>query len=77
MFTELDQLHTSNPEAYMDLGKSMRDGTFDKSMSDPTSHVSPENWREHFQGLLGPQIQLSLSEENLCNYVRDHCDVLK
>jgi HrpA-like RNA helicase len=77
MFTELDQLHASNPKAYMDLVKSMRDGTFDKSMPDPTSHVSPEKWREHFQGLLGPHIQLSPSEEVLSKNVRDNCDVLK
>ena len=77
IFTELDQLHTSNPKAYMDLVKSMRDDTFDKSMPDPTSHVSPEKWREHFKGLLGPHIQLSPSEEDLFNYVRDNCDVLK
>ena len=45
MFSELDELHSSNPKGYMDLVKSMRNGTFDKEVSDSTSHVSPEKWR--------------------------------
>ena len=30
LFTNLDELHTSNPRGYMNLVKSLRDGTFDK-----------------------------------------------
>ena len=41
MFGELDELHSSNPKGYMDLVQSMRDGSFDKKLSDSTSHVLP------------------------------------
>ena len=77
MFTELDQLHLSNPKGYMDLVKSLRDGTFDKSVTDPTSHVSPDKWRDHFQGLLGPTVPQSPTEEELTEYIRLNCDALK
>ena len=77
MFSELDQLHQSNPKGYMDLVKSMRDGSFDKPVSDSTSYVSPEKWREHFKGLLGPQIPSSPTEDVLIDYVRQHCQGAK
>ena len=77
IYSELDQLHKSNPKAYMDLVKSLRDGSFDKNVSDSTSHVSPEKWREHFQGLLGPPAQQSPEEDILIEYVRQHCDTAK
>jgi hypothetical protein len=74
MFTELDELHSSNPKGYMDLVKSMRNGTFDKEVSDSTSHVSAEKWREHFEGLLGPPVQQSPSEDDLISFVQSNID---
>ena len=52
MFTELDQLYTSNPRGYMTLVKSLRDGSFDKKVSDNSSYMSPDKWKEHFTNLL-------------------------
>ena len=46
MFSELDQLHTSNPRGYMNLVKSLRDGSFDKPISDNSSFISPEKWQQ-------------------------------
>ena len=77
MFSELDQLHESNPKAYMDLVKSMRDGSFDKAAADSTSHVSPDKWREHFSGLLGPPVQQTPQEEELVRFVRENCNAAK
>jgi hypothetical protein len=77
LFTDLNQLYVSNPKGYMDLVKSLRDGTFDKSVTNPTSHVSPEKWQEHFQSLLGPPVPRSPSEEELIDYVKQNCDALK
>ena len=76
LYGELDQLHESNPKGYMDLVKSLRNGSFDKSVSDSTSHVSPEKWREHFQGLLGPPVPQTPEEDVLIEYVRQHCGLL-
>ena len=72
MFGELDELHSSNPKGYMDLVQSMRDGSFDKKMSDSTSHVSPETWRQHFQDLLGPPVQQTPDEDELIDYVQSN-----
>ena len=41
----------------MDLVKSMRDGNFDKEVSDDTSSVSPQNWFTHFSKLLARNVQ--------------------
>ena len=77
MFSELDGLHNSNPKAYMDLVRSLRDGSFDKKVSDSTSHISPEKWHDHFQGLLGPSIVQSPAEDEMRAYVEKNCDTAK
>ena len=77
MFSELDGLHNSNPKAYMDLVRSLRDGSFDKKVSDSTSHISPEKWHDHFQGLLGPAIVQSPAEDEMRAYVEKNCDTAK
>ena len=77
MFTELDQLHGSNPKGYMDLVKSMRDGSFDKQISDSTLQISPENWKAHFQGLLGPITVVSPAEDEMTSYVEQNCDLAR
>ena len=74
---KLKGLHNSNPKAYMDLVRSLRDGSFDKKVSDSTSHVSPEKWHNHFQGLLGPVISRSSAEDNMVFYVERYCDSAK
>ena len=65
MFSELDQLHTSNPRGYMNLVKSLRDGSFDKPVSDNSSFVSAEKWQQHFTQLLGPTVTPSLSDTDM------------
>ena len=74
MFVELDELHRSNPKGYMDLVRTMRDGSFDKQVSDSTSQVSPECWKEHFKGLLGPTVQQSPSNEEMLLFFKQNCD---
>ena len=74
MFFELDGLHQSNPKGYMDLVRSMRDGSFDKEISNSTSQVSPDRWREHFQGLLGPKVQQSRSDDEMLFFFQQNCD---
>ena len=57
----------------MDLIRSMRDGSFDKKVLDSTAQVSPEKWRDHFQGLLGLPMQQSPSDDTMSAYIRDNC----
>ena len=77
MFSELDGLHNSNPQAYMDLVRSLRDGSFDKKVSDSTSHVSPQKWHNHFQGLLGTVLAQSNAKEEMFSYVERYCNTVK
>ena len=56
MFSELYQLHDSNPRGYMNLVISLRRGSFDKKMPDDSSFVTPDRWQQHFSELLGPPV---------------------
>ena len=38
----------------MNLVKSLKDGSFDKAVTDNTSFISPEKWHTHFESLLSP-----------------------
>ena len=77
MFVELEEMHKSNPKGYMDLVRSIRDGSFDKKVAETTSHVSPEGWKLHFQGLLGPTVEQSPTQEELVSFVENNCDTAK
>ena len=56
MFSELDSMEHNNPRGYMQLVKSMREGSFDKVKPDDTSGVSPSDWFSHFSNLLSKPI---------------------
>ena len=73
MFEQLDGLHDSDPKGYRDLIRSMRDGSFDKKVLDSTAQVSPQKWRDNFQGLLGPSIMQSPSDDTMAAYIIDNC----
>ena len=77
MFNELDQLHNSNPRGYMNVVKSLRDGSFDKKMSDDSSFVSPGGWQQHFADLLGPPVTPTQSDLDMITYTLDNSDRLK
>ena len=75
MFCELDSIHKNNPKGYMDLIKSMRDGNFDREVSDDTSNISPQGWFSHFSDLLSKNVSSKLNtdhskfvEENLGSF---------
>ena len=74
MFCDLDQLHNQNPRGYMNLVKSMRDGSFDKKIPDSSSFVSPEDWRQHFTQLLGPDITPSPTDNDMTKFVAENFD---
>ena len=56
MFSDLDSIKRNDPKGYMDLIKSMRDGNFDKEVSDDTSDISPQIWFSHFSKLLARNV---------------------
>ena len=46
----------NDAKGYMDLIKSMRDGNFDREVSDDTSDISPHDWFSHFSKLLAKKV---------------------
>ena len=76
MFTELDSMENNNPRGYMELVRSMRDGSFDKSTSDDTSGISPSTWHSHFSNLLSKKID-PMDKINLEQLVKNNIDSLE
>ena len=82
LFHNLDIMHKSNPKGYMDLVKSLRDGSFDRKKVDDTRFICPDKWRRHFSTLLGPPIKenptnlqlLIFVEENINDFESDLSD---
>ena len=77
MFSELDQIHDSNPKGYMKLVNSLRNGSFDKKVSDDTSYITPDNWQQHFSELLGPPVQPNPTDLDMQTYVQDNTDLIQ
>ena len=72
MFSELDSMENNNPRGYMDLIRTMRDGSFDKATSDDTSGVTPLKWHAHFSNLLAKNVK---KDENIEQYICDNIDL--
>ena len=71
MFCELDSMENNNPRGYMDIIRSMRDGSFDKKTSDDTSGVSPTKWHAHFSNLLAKNVN---KDDKLEQYILNNID---
>ena len=65
MFSNLDSIKRNDPKSYMDLIKSMRDGNFDREVSDDTSDISPKEWFNHFSKLLAKNVVAKVALEQL------------
>ena len=74
-FDNLDVLHKANPRGYMNLVKSLREGTFDKKMPDDSSFISPEGWRSHFSALLDPPPSPTqgVTHDDMMSYIATNC----
>ena len=75
-FSDLDKMHSTDPKAYMDLVKALRNGSHDASKPSDTDSVDPEEWEDHFKNLLGKTKELSQNEIEMENYVKNNCDSL-
>ena len=69
LFNDLDAMQANNPRGYMNLVKTLRNGSFDKNVSDDSSFVSPEMWHSHFSNLLGPEVQTSAEDDTMSSYI--------
>ena len=53
LFSQLDQIHKSDPKGYMELINSLRNGSFDKVKPSETGAIDPDVWLKHFSDLMG------------------------
>ena len=58
----------------MNLVKSLRDGSFDRKVSDDSSFVSPKNWQKHFSELHGPRVTHGQAEQTMTSWIADNWD---
>ena len=73
LFTELDSIKDNNPKGYMDLVKTLRDGSFDKGVDSDTSHISPHIWFSHFSNLLSKNVESKQNDDLDC-FVKNNWD---
>ena len=72
MFSDLDTIKRNDPKGYMDLIKSLRDGNFDREMSDDTSDISPQDWFGHFSKLLSRNVSdLDIEHQTIIDSEKD------
>ena len=74
MFDELDTMQNSDPHGYMQLVKSLRNGSFDKNVASDSDHVQPDDWLKHFQSLLGPKVPPSTEDKTMTDFIELNCD---
>ena len=74
LFKELDILHHENPRGYMNIVKSLRDGSFDCKKTDDSAFITPEKWAEHFSSLLGPKIPPTPQDKELCDFIDNNLE---
>ena len=73
-FTHLDSIQHSDPHGYMQLVKSLRQGSFGKTVPADSDHVPPESWHEHFQSLLGPKVPVTPNDLEVDKYIDENID---
>ena len=76
MFNELDSMENNNPRGYMELIRSMRDGSFDKCTTDDTSGVSPSTWYSHFSNLLAKNVD-TIEKINLEDFIKNNINSIE
>ena len=76
IFEQLDAAYLSNPREYMNIVRSLKQGSFDKKISSDTEAIEPQEWFNHFQRLLGTIKPASEQELAMSRYVETHRDSL-
>ena len=74
MFLQLDSIQHSDPHGYMQLVKSLRQGSFGKTVPSDSDHVHPETWFKHFQSLLGPRVHVAPGDLEMDKYINENID---
>jgi exonuclease III len=69
IFDQLEQVRGANPRKYMDLVRSLRQGSFDKKTPSDTEGIGPQEWFNHFRDLLGPVRPDTDHEKTMRDYI--------
>ena len=77
LFLQLESLHKSDPKQYMDLVKSLKNGSFDKINKCDTDSVKPDEWFSHFSNLFGKSLNKSELDIEMQKYVAENIDSLE
>ena len=72
MFDQLDNYKNSDPKKYMEIVRSLRNGSHDCAQKDDSSSVPPDEWRDHFSNLLGKPIPQTGDQITRDNFVNEH-----
>ena len=67
-------MYNVNPRGYMNIVKSLKNGSFDRKISDDAAFISPQVWVDHFSSLLGPQITPTPEDKVMSDYIEKNCD---
>ena len=69
-------MHSTDPRAYMELVRALRDGSHDQEKPSDTDSTDPEEWFEHFKTLLGKTDEASEKDVDIEQYIRENYDSL-
>ena len=69
-------MHQLDPKQYMQLVKSLKDGSFDKCKPSDTAAISPDEWFEHFSTLLCKQSSDKVADQKYEEYFQNNVDQL-
>ena len=72
IFDQLEHVHNANPREYMDMVRSLRQGSFDKKTPSDTAAIGPQEWFDHFQELLGSVRPETDQEQIMRDYITTH-----
>ena len=75
-FKELEKMHSTDPRAYMELVRALKDGSHDQIKPSDTDSIDAEEWFEHFKDLLGKTKEASEKDKDIEEYIRVNCDSL-
>ena len=72
VFEQLDAAYLKNPREYMNIVRSLKQGSFDKKISSDTEAIEPQDWFNHFQQLLGEVKPATEQDVNMSRFIETH-----
>ena len=77
IYKDLELINRSDPKGYMDLVKTLKEGTFDKKMPSDTEGIAPDAWLNHFKDLLGKAKAPTVKDHEMEEYILKNIDAFQ